>query len=171
MTDSPEKAAFHRTLPTKRMAAGWVIQNAEQQFLVVKPTYKDQWELPGGVVEDDESPWHACRREVLEELGIDVDPGSLLCVDYCSNQPGYSESLQFLFYGGTLRTDLIAQITLDEDELSDMEWVDLSSAVQLLGRRVSRRLATAAPHLGPRGLFLVDQALPIAPGYGVQPQF
>ena len=86
--DSAEKAAWHRTLPRKRMAAGWVVQNKAGEFLILKPSHKDYWGLPGGVVESEESPWHACQREVKEELGIDIDPGRLLCVDYCPSQPG-----------------------------------------------------------------------------------
>ncbi|WP_208865223.1 NUDIX domain-containing protein [Amycolatopsis rubida] len=40
------------------------------------------WRSPGGLVEDGESPLAACRREVGEELGIDVPVGRLLVVDW-----------------------------------------------------------------------------------------
>jgi 8-oxo-dGTP pyrophosphatase MutT (NUDIX family) len=33
-------------------------------------------------VEEGESPPAACRREILEELGIDVTPDRLLAIDY-----------------------------------------------------------------------------------------
>jgi len=52
------------------------------RVLVVKPTYKPGWELPGGSVEDGESPATAATREVDEELGLRRSPGCLLAVDY-----------------------------------------------------------------------------------------
>lgn len=38
--------------------------------------------LPGGMVEEGESPADAGRREVAEELGLDVDIGNLLVVEH-----------------------------------------------------------------------------------------
>jgi 8-oxo-dGTP diphosphatase len=38
--------------------------------LLVNPVYKETWDLPGGVVETEESPRAACRREVAELAGF-----------------------------------------------------------------------------------------------------
>lgn len=159
--DSLEKAAWHRTLPKKRMAAGWVAQNEAGEFLIVKPNHKDHWGLPGGVVEENESPWHACQREVREELGLAIDPGHMLCVDYCTTRPGYTESLQFLFYGGVLDQPTIVGIDLNADggtELEAYRFAPLREATELLGTRVARRVAACADHLEGGGLFLIDQS-------------
>ena len=43
-------------LPLKRVGAGLLIRNRHGRVLVVDPTYKDAWEIPGGMVEVDESP-------------------------------------------------------------------------------------------------------------------
>ena len=66
------------------MGAGCLLFNSEDEILIVKPTYKDYWTLPGGVVEQNESPRDACMREVKEEIGIEIVPKRLVCIDYTS---------------------------------------------------------------------------------------
>jgi 8-oxo-dGTP diphosphatase len=59
-----------------------VFTDAAGRVLLVRPTYKEHWEIPGGMVEASESPHEAPAREVAEELGIDRPVGRLLCVDW-----------------------------------------------------------------------------------------
>jgi 8-oxo-dGTP pyrophosphatase MutT (NUDIX family) len=51
-----------------------VVSDPAGRVLLVRHTYGDRrrWELPGGWVRPDEDPVAAARREVREELGIDV---------------------------------------------------------------------------------------------------
>jgi 8-oxo-dGTP diphosphatase len=140
MSDS---LSYTRTLPAKRMAAGALIFNAEQHLLIVKPTYRDHWLIPGGAVEADESPRAACRREVSEELGLDLPVGDLLCLEYCSALPDRTESLQFVFAGGTLREDQIRRIRLPAAELSAYAFCPPEEALALLNGRLSRRVRAA----------------------------
>ncbi len=57
---------------TKRIAAGALFLDQQQRVLLVNPTYKTHWEIPGGMVEEKEAPDEACRREISEELGVSV---------------------------------------------------------------------------------------------------
>jgi hypothetical protein len=41
------------------MAAGALFFDAADRILMVEPTYKDYWDIPGGYVETGESPLHA----------------------------------------------------------------------------------------------------------------
>ena len=53
------------TLPpmaTPRVAAGALIRAPAGRILLVTPTYKDGWEIPGGYVEPGESPAAACAH-------------------------------------------------------------------------------------------------------------
>ena len=64
-------------LPTIPASAGALIRARKGRLLILKPTYKGGWTVPGGVVEIGESPWEACRRETREECGLDVTSGRL----------------------------------------------------------------------------------------------
>ncbi|BFO17000.1 hypothetical protein SHKM778_33880 [Streptomyces sp. KM77-8] len=46
--------------------------------------------LPGGTIESDEgeSPREGARRETLEEIGLDREPGRLLVVDWVKGPAG-----------------------------------------------------------------------------------
>ncbi|MGD0604654.1 MAG: NUDIX hydrolase [Streptosporangiaceae bacterium] len=61
---------------------------------------------PGrGVVEEEESPHAACRREVAEETGLDRVPGRLLVVDWVPSRPERPEGLILWFPNGSVITD------------------------------------------------------------------
>lgn len=167
MPDLRPPEEFQATLPKKRMAAACVLRDGRDRFLVVRPTYKDCWEIPGGAVDAAESPRAAARREVLEELALDLDPGPLRAVDYCHTEPGHLESVHFLFDGGVLTSGQMAAIDLPANELSEFRFLDLAGAQRLLCPRVGRRLAaTFGP--GSSAAYFEDGADPLKP---VHPQF
>lgn len=86
---------FTESLPRKRMAADCLIMDEAGRLLVLKPPYKETWDLPGGVIEQDESPWTAARREVPEELGLELNPGRLLAVDWIARIGDLTEVVAF----------------------------------------------------------------------------
>lgn len=143
--DSPNKVKenYYKSLPAKRMAAGALLFDVTGAFLIVKPSYKDGWEIPGGVVNQDESPRAACAREIQEELGLQIADLQLLCVDYTPRQAVKSESLHFIFYGGTLNHEQIAAIKLPADELSEWKFATVGEAASILRGSVGKRARTA----------------------------
>ena len=84
-----------------RVAAGVLVHDDQGRILMVKPTYKDGWDIPGGYVEPDESPAQAAERELAEELNLRRTPGRLLVVDWAPH-PAEGDKLLFVFDGGTL---------------------------------------------------------------------
>jgi 8-oxo-dGTP pyrophosphatase MutT (NUDIX family) len=109
--------------------------------LLVHPTYKDQWEVPGGSLELGESPRAACEREVKEELGIEPGIGRMLCVDWVPPAPLWDGGLMFLFDGGVLTADQIAGIRLRAEELDRYAFVAGDGFDEVLVPRLARRVA------------------------------
>ena len=117
-----DKEKYSDTLPKKYMASGALITNETGEVMILYTTYKDRWEIPGGIVEANESPRDACRREIKEELGLDLEVGRLLCVDYSINVEDV-ENLQFIFDGGVLSQEQIDQIVLADGEIKSFSFL------------------------------------------------
>ena len=131
---------YYDTLPQKRMAVGALFLNEKGHLLIVKPTYKDYWLIPGGTIELDESPRAACVREVKEEINLDIALERLLCVDYMSKESEKSECIQFAFYGGILTLKQIRDIQLPVDELSAYRFLPIGEALSLLSPGLAKRI-------------------------------
>jgi 8-oxo-dGTP diphosphatase len=136
-----EASAWRNSRPKKRMGAAVLIRDPIGRVLVVEPTYKATWELPGGAVEADESPRSACAREVAEELGLALTIGRLLCLEWQGPEPERSESLMFVYDGGVL-TDR-SRIRLPPDELASFRLAELDELEVLLVERLWRRTGAA----------------------------
>jgi len=134
-------AAWQATLPRKRMGAGVLVRDAEARVLLVEPTYKPDWEIPGGTVETDESPRAGCAREVREELGLDLAVGRLLVLEWQPSATDRTESLLFVYDGGVLPRD--AEVTLPADELASYRFVEPGDIDSLVSRRLARRVRAA----------------------------
>ncbi|GAA0628345.1 NUDIX hydrolase [Sporichthya brevicatena] len=125
-----------------RVAAGVLFFDPDGRVLVVKPTYKDAWDVPGGYVNVDETPREAAVREVKEELGLDVALGAALVVDWAPH-PAEGDKVLFLFDGGTLDTAAAGNIRLAPDELSEFRFTDRADVADLLIERLARRVTAA----------------------------
>lgn len=141
MANKLSRKSYQQTLPKKRVAAGCLLFDAQGRILIVNPAYKGGWEIPGGVVEANESPLAGCAREIREELGIEWRPRSLICVNFSAETAQRTESLNFIFDGGTLPDELIAAIRLPAKELTEYRFLEPDEALALLKRRLRKRVA------------------------------
>lgn len=119
----------------KRVAVGALIRNENKELLIVKPSYKDGWLFVGGMVELGESLETALMREIKEEIGLDLEIGRLLTVDYGELD---SDSINFIFDCGEVRGDV--KITCPPQEITDYRFVSNEEALSLLRPKGSHRL-------------------------------
>ncbi|MFJ2958450.1 NUDIX domain-containing protein [Streptomyces sp. NPDC087270] len=140
-------AEGNATQARKRVSADVLLRDEDGRVLLVKPTYKPGWDLPGGMAEANESPDDAARRELKEELGLDVDLHGLLVVDWVPPHGPWDDLLAFIFDGGTLTSEQAARLSPRDGELSDTVFLAPTKAVRQVGDRLGRRIETALASL------------------------
>lgn len=152
MTTSPEPGTADREAylaegnakqARKRVAADVLLRDEAERLLLVKPTYKEAWDLPGGMAEANESPHDAALRELREELGLAVRLRGVLCVDWVPPHGPWDDQLAFIFDGGILTPHECSDLRPRDHELSACRFFDPADALDRLRPRVSRRTAQA----------------------------
>jgi len=135
---SPEE--YYKSLPKKQVGAGVLLFNSKGELLIVKPTYKDKWSIPGGSVDAEESPKTCAIRETKEEIGLDLKDVQFICVDYKKTKDVQPENMQFIFYGGIITEKEIKKIKLEKDELGEFRFISVEKNLDLLRPNFKKRL-------------------------------
>jgi len=144
-------------MPRKRLAAAVVIRDADDRVLLLEPSYKANWELPGGIVEADESPWAAASREVVEELGLELPLGRLLVVDHVHAYDDRPDGINFLFDGGRLPA---APTTFPDGEILSAHFLTLPEARPHLRPQMAGRIHAALQALTEGTTLLCNHGVP-----------
>ena len=146
-------------LPGIPVSAGALIYDRVGRLLILKPTYKSGWTIPGGVMEaDGESPWEACQREVREETGLEVSRGRLVVMDFRRPKEARPGGIRFLFDCGPVSDAAMADLKLQPEEISEFRLVPLPDALTLLRGPIRRRVRAATKG---RGLVYLEHGRPV----------
>ncbi|MFF5449473.1 NUDIX domain-containing protein [Streptomyces sp. NPDC012888] len=138
---TPEEVrAYYAAQPAPLVAATGIVLDGAGRVLLLTPSYKEGLELPGGTVEDDETPEQGLARELREELGLDLPVGRLLAVD--SRGPaGLGRALVVHVYlVGPLSREQAAGISFADGEVTATQWRLPEEAGGLLPARIAPRL-------------------------------
>ncbi|MEU3016711.1 NUDIX hydrolase [Nocardiopsis sp. NPDC007018] len=132
---------FFASLPATRGAAGGLIRSVSGDVLLVRRVYDPDhpWGVPGGIMEAEESPLAACRREIVEELGVTPRVRAALVVDWVPPSPPRTAAYQWVFRADVPHTDF----RLQPEELSGWEWVGPERLFDHLPEGTARRMLAA----------------------------
>lgn len=115
---------MNSVLPTKRVIGHVVFTDGQGRVLLTETTYKEDWELPGGIVEPGETPRQGAQREVMEEIGLAFELGQPALIDWMPPSLGWSDAIEFIFDGGMLTPNLVAAMQPGDGEIRALHWVD-----------------------------------------------
>lgn len=122
---------YFATLPKVVTSGAVILRDEHGRFVIEKPNYRDHWLLPGGGVDPGEDPRECARREVLEELGLEVEVGRLLGANWMPSRAaaGAPMGVHFVFDAGVIpAAELERRIVPQEAELDDWRLIDESEA-------------------------------------------
>jgi ADP-ribose pyrophosphatase YjhB (NUDIX family)/GNAT superfamily N-acetyltransferase len=146
------RALLNSFLPRKRAIAQLLVRDPDDRVLLCRLTYKDDWDLPGGVVEVHESPQLAVSREIAEELALDLEPERLLLTDWLPSWSGWDDALCLVFDGGVHAPAILEQMVVQPREIRTAEFCTLDQVYERCADFTARRVVAAlasARHEGP----------------------
>ncbi len=140
------RALLNSFLPRKRAISQMLIRDTtepEPRVLLCQLTYKQDWDLPGGVVEVGESPMEAVAREVTEELALTIPAGPLLITDWLPPWGGWDDALCLVFDGGVHDPAIVERVVAQEREIRSAEFCTAAQVVERAADFTARRVAAA----------------------------
>ncbi|MCW2841654.1 MAG: hypothetical protein JWR55_3137 [Aeromicrobium sp.] len=117
-------AILNAGLPTKRVISQGLVRDERGRVLLCELTYKNEWDLPGGVIEVGEAPGIGLVRELEEELGITVEVRELVTVNWLPAWRGWDDACIFLFDLGVIDSSVTESMTLQPAEIKAVHWCE-----------------------------------------------
>ena len=138
---SKEDSALVQDYPEATVGA--LVVNDKGDILLVR-SYKwgSSYTVPGGHIELGERSEAAARREVKEEVGLEVEPVKLLLIQEAIYPAGYIKHEHFIFLDYLCRTSS-SNVKLDGKEIQEYIWTNPNEALRLHLESYTRNLVEA----------------------------
>jgi len=124
-----ENRIWRASQPQKMIVVKVVIKSDLGNILLAKPDYKKTWQLPGGGVENSESPEQAAVREVKEELNLDIVESDLSIKGTIYRS---DEEMLFIIFESTKLITEDVEFNLQADEITDFQFAQVQNVTPLL---------------------------------------
>ncbi|MFJ6853713.1 NUDIX hydrolase [Streptomyces sp. NPDC091271] len=137
MSNSAQEAA---STPKHSVSVAGAVVREDGRLLAIRRADNGKWELPGGVLELEESPEAGVSREVWEETGINVEVDQLTGVYKNTSRGVVAMVFRCKPSGGTERTS---------DESTAVEWLTPEQITERMSEVYAIRLLDALDETGP----------------------
>jgi 8-oxo-dGTP pyrophosphatase MutT (NUDIX family) len=155
------RAVLNSFLPRKRAIAQLLVRDTEDRVLLCNLTYKQDWDLPGGVVEVNESPRLAAEREIEEELALTVPAGPLVLTDWLPPWSGWDDALCLVFDGGRHESALAERIVAQRREIRSARFCTTAEVHQLCADFTARRIDSALANVAAGRCTFTESGRPV----------
>ena len=155
------RALLNSFLPRKRAISQMLVRDTEGRVLLCNLTYKQDWDLPGGVVEVNEAPHVAVSREVEEELALHIVAGRLVLTDWLPPWSGWDDAVCLVFDGGVHDPSLADRIVPQAREIRTARFCTLAEVHNLCADFTARRIDSALAGLEPGAAAYTESGRPL----------
>jgi len=121
--------------PVILVFAGGILADSENKILLQKRSDFSKWGLPGGALEFGETAPEACKREFLEETGLEVSVNKLIGVttkqiqEYPNGDVAQSVVVEFLV------NNISGSLNLSSSETLDLKFFDKESLPEIVNKQ------------------------------------
>jgi len=117
---SLRRMVVRRVAPTYSAGAMCVIERADGRLLLIRHVYRNRarWGVPGGLMKRGEAPADAARREVREEVGLDIE----LSGEPAVNVDPVPRRIDIIFRARPARDADADSVTPSSVEILDAKW-------------------------------------------------
>jgi 8-oxo-dGTP pyrophosphatase MutT (NUDIX family) len=145
------RAILNSFLPRKRAIGQMLVRDPDDRVLMCQLTYKPDWDLPGGVIEVNESPRLGVTRELEEELGVTIPAHDLLLTDWLPPWSGWEDALCLVFDGGVHDASLPDRMVREEREIRSVAFKTMEEIRELAADFTARRVESALARADGKG--------------------
>ena len=127
-------------MKTERSAGGVIVRNIHGAWMIlVMQDMNDSWTFPKGKIDPGETPEHAARREILEEVGIRTltTIAKLPDTRYTYKKDGLiSKTVQYFLFESKGNETLVNQT---EEGIHNATWMPIEKASEIIGYQKTNR--------------------------------
>ena len=150
----------YKDKPRKLIGSNVIFLNKEGDVLLEEPTYRDDWLLPGGIVELGENPYKSAKRETREELGLELTEIELVAVGAAQNDIA-GDLVNFIFYGGVLSQQQIESIHAQATEVKAYHFLSRAKIEEHKHPKAAALILAALDSIGTKEIAYVEDGVRI----------